>query len=164
VQSKGCIFYSAWQADRRSVKQSSASKIGQEASPARAEATDLYLRCSCNHVLDVVSMSWAIDMSIMPLVCLVLDCRQHFCSATPATTASTAQQTCNLNVAQLQHLSKSNNKHVLHKQLGPATRTACDGLIPCAVAMVIPRAFSSGACCKMSTVSAKISSCARQKA
>lgn len=39
------------------------------------QANAAHLCCACDHILDIVSMTRAVNMSIMPLLCLVLNCR-----------------------------------------------------------------------------------------
>lgn len=94
--------------------------------PITGMQTNAHLRCACNHVLHIICMTWAVDMGIMPLVCLILHCRQQqSLKWVPLTLV--ANESWNM------------------QQTVQALGTICL-CIPWAVAIVMPRAFSSGAC------------------
>jgi len=42
----------------------------------------IHLSCTCDHVLNVVSMSWAVNMCIMSLLCLILNVSCRNCDTT----------------------------------------------------------------------------------
>ena len=39
------------------------------------QADAAHLCCACDHILDIVGMARAVNMSVMPLLCLILNCR-----------------------------------------------------------------------------------------
>ncbi len=44
---------------------------------ARSGSAATHLSCAGDHVLHIIGMAWAVDMGIMPAVCLILDCNDR---------------------------------------------------------------------------------------
>ena len=37
----------------------------------------IHIGCACNHVFDIIRMSWAVDVGVVPVVCAVFNMRRR---------------------------------------------------------------------------------------